>query len=144
MTQSFKKSSSLNLPVSVQFILKSHPDKGTEQLLSLTASLQSLQKPLCLHPSVPAHLSLQMLTLLPPSAMSWKALSIDSSSSRNLKILKLLQQLMLPQHSAGIMPDLAKMLPNAKKTLLYVRKRFPRPLMVTSGSGNNSHLFFHH
>ena len=29
-----------------------------------------------------------------------------------------------------------------QKTLLYVGKRFPRPLMATSGSGNNSRLLF--
>ena len=29
-----------------------------------------------------------------------------------------------------------------QKTLLYVGKRFPRPLMASSGSGNNGHLLF--
>ena len=61
------------LPVSVQPILKGHLDKSTEQLtsLSLTALLQLLQKPLCLHSSVPSYLSLQISTLLPPTTLNW-------------------------------------------------------------------------
>ena len=108
----------------------------------LIASLQSPQKPLYLGPSAPSHLSLLILTLLLLSALSWKTLNVNSPCNRKLANFHLPLPPPLPSHSVGTMPDFTRMLPNAKKPLLYVGKCFSHLLMATSGSGNNSRLLF--
>ena len=131
------------LPVAVQHVLKLHPDKSTEQLASLADSLVAVTQ----EASLPGSFS-----TIAPVAANIDTIASLRSELEDLKRQFSLQQKTgnfhlplpppLPSHSVGTMPDLARMPPNAKKTLLYVGKCFPRPLMATSGSGNNSRLLF--
>ena len=107
------------LPVAVQLVLKSYPDKSTEQLASLADSLVAVtQEASHLGPSAPSHLSLLILTLLPLSALSWKTLNVNSPCNRKLVNFHLPLPPPLPSHSVGTMPDLARMPPNAKNLAL--------------------------
>ena len=73
--------------------------------------------------------------------MSWKALCIDSQQQKSGKFSAPPTVSAAPTlcwYHARFGKDAIK----CKKTLFYVGKRLPRPLMATSGSGNNSRLLF--
>ena len=127
------------LPVAVQLVLKSHPDKSTEQLACLVAVTPEA--------SLPGSFS----TITPVAA------NIDTIASLRSELEDLKCQFSLQQKTGKFSPPsttspsvtlcwyharFGKDATKCKKTLLYVGKRFPRPLMVTSGSGNNSRLLF--
>ena len=132
-----------HLPVAVQLVLKSHPDKSTEQLASLADSLIAVTP----EASLPGSFS----TIAPVAA------NIDTIASLRSELEDLKCQFSLRQKTGKFLTPLyhlpfrhTLLVPcpiwqgchQMLKTLLYVGKRFPRLLMATSGSGNNSHLLF--
>ena len=129
--------------MAVQLVLKSHPNKSTEQFTSLANSLVAVTP----EASLPGAFS----TIAPVTA------NIDTIASLRSELEDLKRQFSLQQKTANFSPPsttfpsvtlcwyharFGKDATKCKKTLLYVGKRFPRPLMATSGSGNSSCLLF--